>query len=70
MVGHDHGEYKQGLAEVRVKKDILMPLTIGNFESSFENEYVKVRRCLGHKLEGKISYLYFWPEGHALDCGE
>ncbi|MDG6399464.1 PI-PLC X phosphodiestherase-like domain protein [Pseudomonas quasicaspiana] len=70
VVGHDHGEYKQGLAEVRVKKDILMPLTIGNFESSFENEYVKVRRCLGHKLEGKISYLYFWPEGHALDCGE
>lgn len=70
VVGHPHGEYKQGLAEVRVKKDILMPLTINNFESSFENEYVKVRRCRGHKLEGKISYLYFWPDGHVFDCGE
>lgn len=70
VVGHPYGDYSQGLAEVRVKKDILMPVVIGNFESNFENEYVKVRRCRGHKLGGQISFLYFWPEGHALDCGE
>lgn len=70
VVGHPHGDYSQGLGEVRVKKDILMPVVIPNFESNFENDYVKVRRCRGDKLGGKISFLYFWPDGHALDCGE
>lgn len=61
VTGSPEGGFSQGLAEVRVKKDILTPVVIGNFESNFENEFVKVRRCHGHKLGGKISFGYFLP---------
>lgn len=68
VIGHPNGEYKEGLGEVLVKKDILMPVIIGNFESNFETEFVKVRRCRGGKLGGKISFMEFRPGGHEIIC--
>jgi hypothetical protein len=68
VVGHPKGEYKEGLGEVRVKKDILMPVVIGHFEGNFQNEFVEVRRCRGHGLKGKISFMEFYPDGRAFVC--
>jgi hypothetical protein len=62
VTGSPQGGFSQGLAEVQVKKDILTPVIVGNFESNFENEYIKVRRCHGHKLGGQISFAYLLPQ--------
>jgi len=62
LTGSPEGGFSQGLAEVRVKKDILTPVVIGNFEGFFENEFVEVRRCYDHELGGKISFGYFYPD--------
>jgi hypothetical protein len=68
VAGHPDGEYKEGLAEVRVKKDILMPVVVRDFEHQLENEFFEIRRCRGHRLEGKISFMEFYPGGREFVC--
>ncbi|MCQ9424372.1 hypothetical protein NRB16_12690 [Pseudomonas sp. LJDD11] len=61
VMGNPNGSPDQGQASVTVKRNILTPVTIGSFASSYENADVKVIGG-GGNLDGKISYGDFQPK--------
>jgi hypothetical protein len=59
VTGHPEGTFSQGRAAVTVKRAINVPVKVGSFNSSFENDDIKVEVGHGGNLDGKISYAYF-----------
>ena len=49
------GATNDDYVSIYVKKDIKLPITISSFESSFENEYLKVIYTRKNGLDGKVS---------------
>lgn len=60
--GDPDGDADQGQTRVTVKRNILIPVTINSFNSSYENGDIKVEVAGGGDLDGKISYAHFEPK--------
>jgi hypothetical protein len=57
LTGHPDGNFNQGRTTVQVLRDITSPITIGSFNSSYQDNIVKVTNYI-EGVDGKISFGY------------